>query len=174
MTLTVRDATPDDAAACAAIYAPYVLDTPITFETIPPDAAEMRDRIEKAQRSHAWLVIEADDQAAGYAYGGPFRSRPAYRYSCEVSIYLELARRRTGAGRVLYSALLDRLTAQGYFIALGGMTMPNAPSAGLHRALGFTPVGTYRRVGWKLGRWHDVTWTQRTLSTGTPKTATYG
>jgi len=101
---------------------------------------------------------------AGYAYGRPFHQRPAYRWACETSIYLDMSRRRTGAGRALYSALLDRLAERGYRRALGGMTMPNDGSAGLHRALGFTPVGVYREVGWKHGRWHDVAWMQKTIA----------
>ena len=165
----VRDARPaEDAAACAAIYRPYVLETAITFELTPPGAAEMQARIERAQHSHAWLTAERDGRIVGYAYGGAFRSRPAYRYACEVSIYLETGLRRTGTGTTLYSALLDRLTAQGYFMALGGITVPNQASLGLHAALGFEAVGTYRRVGWKFDRWHDVAWTQRELATGTP------
>jgi L-amino acid N-acyltransferase YncA len=166
--LAVRDAELADAAACAAIYRPYVLETAITFEMTPPDAAQMRARIEGAQQAHAWLVAEASGHVVGYAYGGAFRSRPAYRYACEVSIYLETGLRRTGAGRTLYAALLERLTDQGYFTALGGITVPNEASLGLHAALGFEPVGTYRRVGWKFDRWHDVAWTQRALATGTP------
>ena len=169
MTVVIRDArSSDDAAPCAAIYRPYVLDTAITFEITPPDAVEMGARIERAQRAHAWLIAETDGRPVGYAYGGAFHRRPAYRYACEVSIYLETGRRRTGAGRALYCALLERLTAQGYFTALGGMTLPNAASAGLHASLGFEPVGIYRRVGWKFEQWHDVAWTQRSLATGTP------
>ena len=159
----VRDATERDAEACAAIYAPYVTDTAISFETEPPDAAAMAERIAAAQRTHAWLVCEQDGRVVGYAYGGPFRTRAAYRLSCEVSVYVERGRRRTGAGRALYEALLARLTERGYRTALAGMTLPNDASVALHRALGFEPVGTFRRVGYKHGAWHDVAWTQRML-----------
>lgn len=163
---TVRDATERDAAACAAIYAPYVAETAITFETDPPAAAEMARRIAAAASTHAWLVLEDAGRVAGYAYAGPFRSRPAYRWACEVSVYLEPGRRRTGAGGALYRALLDRLAARGFRVAVAGMTLPNEASAGLHRAMGFEPVGTVRRVGWKHGRWHDVAWVQRALGAG--------
>ncbi|WP_343995240.1 GNAT family N-acetyltransferase, partial [Terrabacter terrae] len=84
----VRDATPYDAAACAAIYAPYVTDTTVTFETEPPDADELARRIAKAQARHAFLVLEEDGEVVGYAYAGPFKERAAYRWSCEVSVYL--------------------------------------------------------------------------------------
>jgi phosphinothricin acetyltransferase len=160
----IRAATPDDAPACAAIYAPYVTDTPISFETEAPTAAEMAGRIE---RSIAWLVLEAGDgQVVGYAYASPFHPRAAYRWACEVSVYLERGRRRTGGGRALYDVLLPHLTERGYRTAIAGMTLPNPASEGLHAALGFEPVGTYRDIGYKSGAWHDVAWTQKTLATG--------
>lgn len=159
----VRDARATDAAACAAIYAPYVTGTAITFETEPPSAEEMAARIETASRSYAWLVLEQEGRVVGYAYGGRFHARPAYRWACEVSIYLETGRRRTRGGKALYEALLTRLRERGFRIAIAGMTLPNEASVGLHEALGFEPVGTYRRIGHKLGDWHDVAWMQRRL-----------
>lgn len=162
----MREATAADAAACAAIYAPYVTDTAITFETEPPASAEMARRIETSRATHAWLVLEQDGRVVGYAYGGRFAARPAYRWSCEVSVYLELGRRRTGAGRALYEALFARLAERGYRTAAAGMTLPNEASEGLHRALGFQPVGVYRGIGYKLGAWHDVAWSQRPLASG--------
>jgi phosphinothricin acetyltransferase len=164
--MKVRAATEGDAAACAAIYAPYVTDTAITFEIEPPTADQLAARIAAAECTHAWLVLEdlEDSRVVGYAYAGPFKERPAYRWSCEVSIYLETGLRRTGGGRALYEALFARLGERGYRTAVAGMTLPNEASAGLHRALGFEPVGTYRRIGWKHGRWHDVAWMQRTLA----------
>jgi L-amino acid N-acyltransferase YncA len=161
----VRDAIAADAGRCAEIYAPYVRDTAISFETEPPSAEEMAARIEAALATHAWLVLEDAGRVVGYAYGGPFRTRPAYRWSASVSVYTEHGRRRSGAGRALCTALLDRLEARGYRTALAGIALPNEASVGLHRALGFELVGTYRRVGWKLGRWHDVARFQRPLGT---------
>jgi phosphinothricin acetyltransferase len=162
----VRDATDADAAACAEIYAPYVTDTPITFELEPPSSAEMGARIAAASRSHAWLVLEQAGRVVGYAYGGTFNRRDAYRWACEVSVYLELGRRRTGGGRMLYEALLVRLAERGYRVAVAGMTLPNDASVALHRAIGFEPVGTYRRIGFKHGAWHDVAWAQLRLADG--------
>ena len=121
----------------------------------------MAERIAAAARTHAWLVYEIDGRVVGYAYGGPMKARAAYRWSCEVSVYLEPGLRRTGAGRALYEALFARLAERGYRTAVAGMTLPNPASEGLHRALGFEPVGTFRQVGWKHGAWHDVAWVQR-------------
>jgi L-amino acid N-acyltransferase YncA len=159
----VRNATEDDASACAAIYAQYVRETAVSFESEPPSPAQMARRIAAATLTHAWLLLEDADRVVGYAYGGPHQQRMAYRFSCEVSVYVEWGRRRTGSGRALYEALLDRLAARGYRMAVAGMTLPNEASAGLHRAMGFEPVGVYRQIGWKFGAWHDVAWMQRTL-----------
>ena len=162
----VRGASESDAAACAAIYAPYVTETAVTFETAAPSPGEIAVRIAVASRDHAWLVLEHEGRVVGYAYGGPFHSRPAYRWACEVSVYLELGRRRTGSGRALYEELFTRLAARGFRTAVAGMTLPNEASVGLHQAMGFEPVGTYRRIGFKLGAWHDVAWCQRALAGG--------
>ena len=162
----IRDADAADAGRCAAIYAPYVRDTAISFESEAPTAAEMAERIAAAQRAHAWLVLETDGEVLGYAYGGPFMARAAYQWATAVSVYLDPERRRAGGGRALYEALFERLAARGHRSALAGIALPNEASVGLHRALGFELVGTYRRVGWKLGRWHDVAWYQRPLGDG--------
>jgi len=163
---TIRDATPEDGAACAAIYAPYVSETAITFEYEPPTPAEMAERIAKAQHQHAWVVAEDDGRVVGYAYGGRYKERAAYRWACEVSVYLEPGRRRGGTGRALYETLFERLRGRGFRTAVAGMTLPNPASEGLHRALGFEPIGVYRGIGWKHGRWHDVAWTQKALADG--------
>jgi phosphinothricin acetyltransferase len=163
--LTLRDAAPADAAACAALYAPYVTGTAVSFEDVPPSPAEMARRIDAYGASHAWLVAELDGALVGYAYGSPYRPRPAYRWTAETSVYLGLdAPRRTGAGRALYTALLERLAARGYRQVITGIALPNDASVGLHRALGFTEVGVERQVGWKLGAWHDLLRMQRSLA----------
>jgi L-amino acid N-acyltransferase YncA len=159
----LRDATGRDAGACAAIYAPYVTGTAVSFELEPPTADEMAARIAAAAARYAWLVLEDGGRVVGFAYGQAFRERAAYRWACETSIYLEARRRRSGGGRALYGALLARLAERGYRRAFAGMTLPNEASVGLHRALGFEPVGVYRRVGWKHGAWHDVAWVQKAI-----------
>ncbi len=164
--MIVRDATDSDAEACAAIYAPYVTATSVSFEVEPPTPEQMAVRIARARNRYAWLVLEVDGRVVGYAYGHPFAERAAYRWSCQVSIYLERERHRSGGGRLLYEALLARLADRGYRRALAGMTLPNDASVGFHRALGFEPVGVYRRVGWKHSSWHDVGWVQKTIREG--------
>src|SRR3954466_13756444 len=106
----VRPATAADAPACAAIYAPYVTETAVSFEEAPPSAEEMARRIAAA---HDWLVLEDGGRVGGYAYAATFHPRAAYRWACEVSVYLERGRERRGGGRALYGALLPRLTARG-------------------------------------------------------------
>ena len=164
MSATIRDATDDDAAACAAIYAPYVAETTVSFEDEPPSVEEIGRRIALARQQHAWLVLEEDGEVVGYAYAAPVKARAAYRWSCEVSVYLARGRAGSGRGRRLYEALFARLAERGYRQVVAGMTLPNAPSAGLHRALGFEPIGVQRRIGWKHGAWRDVAWVQRSLT----------
>ncbi|MFJ6001094.1 GNAT family N-acetyltransferase [Arthrobacter sp. NPDC092385] len=161
---TVRQATVHDAAACAAIYAYHVLHTVASFETKPPGAAEMADRISDALATHAWLVLVDEGAVVGYAYAGDHRARAGYQWTCEVSVYLQEGRRRSGGGRALYDVLLPALAVRGFRTALAGMTLPNEASEGLHRAFGFEPVGVYRNVGFKDGRWHDTQWLQKDLA----------
>jgi L-amino acid N-acyltransferase YncA len=159
--MEVRTATVDDAATCAAIYAPYVRDTTITFETEPPTAAEMAIRMTAALDSYEWLVLEHDGFGViGYAYARELKSRAAYGWSVETSVYLSLEQRGGGGGRQLYTELLGRLAGRGYRRAFAGVTLPNDASIGFHRALGFADAGVFRRVGWKLSAWRDVAWLQ--------------
>jgi L-amino acid N-acyltransferase YncA len=123
----------------------------------------MARRIASYGASHAWLVAELDGAIAGYAYGSPHRTRAAYASSCDVAVYVDPARARRGIGRALYEALLPALAAKSYHAAFAGIALPNEVSGALHEAMGFTKVGEYREVGWKLGGWRDVGWWQRLL-----------
>lgn len=161
--MVIRDANPSDAAACAAIYAPYVRETAITFETEAPDPAAFVERIAAAQERHAWLVGEQEGEVVGYAYAGPVRARAAYAWSAETTVYLRRGLRRSGTGRALMEALLPRLSDLGMRRAFAGVALPNEASIGLHRALGFRDAGVWERVGLKLDRWWDVAWLQRDL-----------
>lgn len=158
MAVALRLARPADAPDVAAIYAPFVTDAVVSFETTPPTADEMARRIEATLRTLPWLVADDGGRVVGYAYATPYRSRAAYQWTCEVSVYLAATHRRQGVGRRLYGALFAVLRAQGFVTAHAGIALPNAASVGLHEALGFAPVGVYRGVGFKAGAWRDVGW----------------
>jgi phosphinothricin acetyltransferase len=163
--LTIRDADPGrDAAACAAIYAPAVEGSVISFELCAPGPGEIAERMRRYQRSHAWLVAERGGEVIGYAYACHFNERPAYRWSASVSVYIAAAERGRGRGRALYGALFERLRCQGLRMACAGITLPNPASVGLHESLGFCPVGVYREIGWKDGDWLDIGWWQLELA----------
>jgi L-amino acid N-acyltransferase YncA len=159
----IRPATAGDAAACAAIYAPFVRDTWVSFETEVPDEAEVARRIAAISASHAWLVADVGGVVAGYAYGSAHRTRGAYGTSCDVTIYIDPGFGRRGVGRSLYAQLLPVLAQRGFHAAYAGIALPNEGSVALHQATGFEPVGIYREVGWKLGAWRDTSWWQRLL-----------
>ena len=161
--MRIRPASPADAAALAAIYRPYVTDTAVSFELEPPDADEMRRRVEAGGELYPWLLAE-ESEAIGYASASAFRPRPAYRFTVETSIYLAPGAVGRGVGRRLYARLLELLEAQGFTQAIGAVTLPNPASAALHERLGFEGAGTYAKVGWKFGAWHSVGLWQRPLA----------
>jgi phosphinothricin acetyltransferase len=161
---TIRTSDPDrDAAACVAIYAPFVASGATSFEEEAPDAEAFAARIAETQVRFPWLVAERDGAVAGYAYACPHRYRPAYRWAVETSVYIAESRRRSGLGRALYAELTERLRRQRFHVACAGITLPNAASIALHESVGFAPVGVYRRIGWKDGAWRDVGWWQLEL-----------
>ncbi len=162
--MTLRAATPADAAPIAAIYAPIVRDTFISFETTPPSAADMGARIAAGVAQLPWLVAEdAAGTVAGYVYASRHRERAAYRWSVDTTAYVRADCRGLGLGRRLYDALFDELRALGYFQAFAGIALPNAASVRLHEAVGFVQLGVYRQVGFKCGQWRDVGWWQKPL-----------
>lgn len=162
MSLHIRLARPDDAEACQEIYRLFVEDTAVSFETEVPAPEAFRARMEGTLAQLPWLVClrgrGLDSPLAGYAYAAPFRSRPAYRWNVEVTVYVAEHQRRRGVPRVLYGQLLEGLRRQGFVNALAVITLPNPGSLALHKALGFAPVGVFPRSGYKLGAWHDVGW----------------
>ena len=161
--MTIRLAGAGDADAVRAVYAPVVRETAISFETDPPTAGEMRERIRTTLETRPWLVAERGDGIAGYAYAGPHRKRAAYRWCVDVSVYVHENHRGRGVGRGLYESLLAVLRRQGFHNAYAGITLPNPASVGLHESLGFEQVGVYEDVGFKRGEWHDVGWWSKAL-----------
>jgi phosphinothricin acetyltransferase len=162
MPPTIRLATPDDAAQVQAIYAPYCY-TPISFELEPPSVDDMRARMTKVLTSYPWLLCQDSDDILGYVYATQHRERAAYCWSVDTAVYVRQGSQRRGIGRALYTSLLAVLPLQDYVNAYAGVTLPNPASVALHEAMGFQPVGVYRRVGFKCGLWHDVAWYQRPL-----------
>jgi phosphinothricin acetyltransferase len=159
----IRLATVEDASGMAAIYAPFVSRTAISFEAEPPTEAEMAARVAATLPYTPWLVCAAESGVLGFAYASRHRERAAYRWSVDVSVYIDEHVRRRGMARALYTSLLSLVRLQGFYAAHAGITLPNPASVGLHEALGFVPVGIYRLVGYKLGAWHDVGWWQLPL-----------
>jgi L-amino acid N-acyltransferase YncA len=171
VTTTVRLAVEADAAAIAAIYAPAVTERATSFEVVAPDPAEMALRIDRLRSRFPWLVCEHRGTLAGYAYAGPHRDRAAYQWAVEVSAYVRADLHRAGVARALYTSLLAVLELQGFRTACAGVTLPNPASEALHAAMGFAPVGIYRTIGYKFGRWHDVAWSQRAIGAYEPDPA---
>ena len=163
--MKIHAATPNDATAIADIYAHFVAGSAITFETEIPDAEEMRRRMGASQGLYPWFVA-VDDQGVvhGYAYATLFKSRNAYRFSVETSIYVAPRSHGKGTGRLLYGQLLETLARQGFVQAIASITLPNPASLKLHQQLGFREVGLHRQIGFKSGEWHDVAQWQRPLA----------
>ncbi|WP_326525020.1 GNAT family N-acetyltransferase [Sphingomonas sp.] len=158
--VAIRPARPEDAAAIAAIYAPYVLGGTVSFETDAPDARAIRTRMAASDGLYPWIVATAGDEAdsgiLAYAYASRFRDRPAYRWTVETSVYVAGAVQGQGVGRLLYEALVDTLRAQGFAQAIGVISLPNDQSIKTHESVGFRRAGVYREIGFKQGRWIDV------------------
>ena len=163
MDPTIRLATERDAAAVAAIYAPIVAETHVSFETEPPSTAEMADRIRGTVERRPWLVCEVDGEIAGYAYAAPRSDRPAYQWGVDTSVYVDEEWRGRGVARGLYTSLLELLELQGYYAAYAVIALPNRASVALHESFGFERVALYERAGFKNGAWHDVGHWETTL-----------
>jgi phosphinothricin acetyltransferase len=167
----IRLASTDDAGIFAEIYRPAVADSAISFELDPPKVDEMARRITASRAFAPWLTYEDDGRVVGYAYATRHRDRAAYQWSVDVSVYVDRRDHRKGVGRALYRSLFALLRLQGFYCAHAGITLPNAPSVGLHESMGFTPIGVYRNVGYKNGAWRDVGWWQLPLRAFDPAPA---
>jgi phosphinothricin acetyltransferase len=167
----IRLATEADAGQVQAIYAPVVRDTATSFEEEAPTVGEVRERILRTTERLPWLVCVGGETILGYAYAVPHRTRAAYRWSVEESVYVHESARRAGVGRALLTSLLGALKVQGFYNVLAGITLPNPASVGLHEEAGFIPLGVYRKVGYKFGAWHDVLWLHRALREHVPDPA---
>lgn len=161
--VNVRLATTADAPRIRRIYAPHVRDSAVSFEREVPTGEDVEQRIGDTLESLPWLVAEREGEVAGYAYAHAYRSREAYQWSVESTVYVDEGHRRSGVARGLYTSLFEILRRQGYLSVYAGITLPNPASVGFHEATGFEPVGVYEHVGFKDGAWHDVGWWYRPL-----------
>ncbi len=162
----IRVATADDAAAIVEIYRPSIENSAVSFEAVVPSIEEMRGRIEKCLTRFPWLVYEGEVGVAGYAYAGEHYPRAAYRWTANVSVYVDRSLHRQGVARQLYLALFDLLEQQGVRTVIAGIAIPNSASHAFHEALGFQQAGVFTNVGFKDDQWVDVSWWQRSLGEG--------
>jgi L-amino acid N-acyltransferase YncA len=166
--VTIRSALPTDIAAITRIYADAVLHGTASFEIEPPDQAEMaRRQAALLGNGYPYLVAEIAGAVAGFAYAGPYRSRPAYKWSVEDSIYVASEMHRKGIGALLLDWLIAESTQRGFrqMIAVIGDSAQTA-SIAVHERAGFTLVGTIRSIGYKHGKWLDSVLMQRALGEG--------
>lgn len=162
--MKIRAATVADAEEIAAIYAPIVSETAISFEWKPPTAEVFQERIAKTLAKYAWLVATDDaKQIAGYVFAGGHKDPTSYQWSVNTSVYIRADSRGRGVGKALYTELFRRLVSLGYHRAFAGVALPNPASIALHESVGFNPVGIYKNVGFKFGAWRDVSWWHKDL-----------
>ena len=155
--VNIRLADPSrDARQVAAIYYPYVINTHITFEYVPPNGSVIASRMKSQQEKFPWLVCEHERELMGFAYGSSFRSQQAYDWSVETTIYVREAAHNLGIGSALYETLIKCLRLQGYMSAVGVIALPNEPSVSLHNKFGYKEIGILPDAGYKPGSWYDV------------------
>ena len=158
MELKIRLVKTTDAVSLLEIYTPFVLTTAASFETAVPTLEEFKRRIESYSNQAPWLVAEVNGEVVGYAYATAHRSRAAYQWSQETTVYIHPDHRKKGIARVLYLKLLELLKYMGYCKALAVITIPNEPSIAFHKALGFKPIGEMKNIGFKFNQWHTTSW----------------
>lgn len=152
----IRPATSADASAICSIYNHYIENTVITFEENPLTEDEMAERIRAYSEKYAYIVYEEDGEVIGYAYGSSWRTRRAYRFSTETTVYLKDGTAGKGIGSLLYSELIERLKGKGFHSLIGCITLPNEKSVRLHEKMGFKKVAHFHEAGWKFDQWLDV------------------
>lgn len=152
----IRTATPNDAAAICSIYNYYIENTVITFEEEVVGVEEMSKRISSYLDAYDYIVYEDNGNVVGYAYGSSWRTRRAYRFSTETTVYLKQGYEGKGIGKMLYVELINRLKCKGFHSLIGCITIPNDKSIALHENLGFKRVGYFSEAGRKFERWLDV------------------
>lgn len=162
--MIIRPVDISDAAAILSIYAPYIESTAFTFETVVPSLEEYEQRIRTNTSSYPWLVAVDNGKVIGYAYASRHRERAAYQWTVESSVYVAEDYHHAGVAKQLYEALFELLKSAGFVNVFAVITLPNPKSYAFHQKMGFEPVCVYKNIGFKLGRWHDVAWLQKTVN----------
>lgn len=160
----IRHITLADAKAVLDIYKPYIETTAITFETSVPSLEDFTGRIIAYTDKYPWLVAEENGKIAGYAYASKHREREAYQWSVESSVYVYELFQQAGVASRLYTELFTILKACGFINVYAGITLPNPKSYAFHTRMGFTDVGIYKNIGYKMGKWHDVAWLAKNIN----------
>ena len=161
--MELRLARPEDAEATRTIYNAEVTGSTVTFDLVPRSLAEQREWIDVRSGAMAVVVAETDGEVVGFASLSPYRSRPAYATTVEDSVYVRHDQRGTGVGRALLAEVVEVAGTRGFHTVMARIVGGHDASIGLHRSLGFQPVGVEREVGRKFGRWLDVVLMQRML-----------
>ena len=161
--MKIRQAKQEDSEAILAVYAPYVKETTITFETQVPSLEDFQNRMAAIMEKFPYLVAEADGQILGYAYAHTYYARDAYDWTLELSIYVDRHGRQAGIGKALYDVLEEKLSKQNVVNLLACISLPNAPSIRFHQKRGFEQIGHFKKVGFKFGQWRDTVWMQKLL-----------
>lgn len=160
----IRLAAISDSEDILSIYAPFIRDTAITFETEIPSIDEVSCRIKSISKQYPYIVYQIKDEVVGYAYASKHRERSAYRYDVDVSIYVLPEYHGSGIAHKIYDCLFEILKELGYYNAYAAYTVPNEKSIRFHEKFGFTLIGTHHKTGYKFGKWHDVSWLEKIIN----------
>ena len=152
----IRAIRPEDASQICVIYNYYIENTIVTFEETPVSESEMKSRIVQTTQKHPWIVYEQHGEVVGYAYASEWKSRCAYKYSVETTVYLKNDATGQGIGSILYGELIKLLRDKKLHAAIGGIALPNEASVALHEKFGFEKIGQFKQVGYKFNTWIDV------------------
>lgn len=167
--LKVREASLQDVPAILEIYRPYIIETPITYETEVPSLGDFQKRFLEITQKYPWIVCEKDHRVIGYAYVNSFKGRQAYDWTVESTVYVDQDYRGQGVGFALYQRLIEICKELGFVSMIGGISLPNPPSVALHERMGFLQVAHLKNLGYKLGQWWDVGYWQLELAQPAPK-----
>lgn len=169
--MNIRIATSDDAKELLNIYKYYVENTAITFEYDVPSIEEFSERIKNTLKKYPYLIAENEDGIYGYAYASAFKSRQAYDWAVETSIYVKNGDSRHGVGTLLYNELEKYLKMQNIINVNACIAYPNEKSEEFHKKFGYKTIAHFTKCGYKFGKWHDMIWMEKFIGehTDTPK-----